>query len=156
MNAIDKANAAIEAEQLRRHPESPDSSNSETKLQKAIRRLTELRDHYRSEESAEVSLGEYAAGFHNGLELALAWIESRDAYLLTADDSERPSWDDAPAWARWLAQDENGKWHWFEGTRPPYICDYPGAVFGAWSSYWRSAIARIPDWRETLEERPHE
>ena len=25
-----------------------------------------------------------------------------------------PSWDDAPNWANWLAQDKSGKWYWFD------------------------------------------
>lgn len=28
-----------------------------------------------------------------------------------------PSWDDAPNWANWLAQDKSGKWYWFS-VRP--------------------------------------
>lgn len=28
-----------------------------------------------------------------------------------------PSWDDAPNWANWLAQDKSGKWYWFD-VRP--------------------------------------
>lgn len=26
----------------------------------------------------------------------------------------KPSWDDAPEWAEWLAQDGTGDWYWFE------------------------------------------
>lgn len=25
-----------------------------------------------------------------------------------------PHWDDSPYWARWLAQDSDGEWWWFE------------------------------------------
>jgi len=25
----------------------------------------------------------------------------------------KPSWDDAPSWAQWLAMDPNGRWFWF-------------------------------------------
>jgi len=25
----------------------------------------------------------------------------------------KPSWDTAPSWAQWLAQDEDGCWNWF-------------------------------------------
>ena len=28
-----------------------------------------------------------------------------------------PSWDNAPNWANWLAQDKSGKWYWFD-VRP--------------------------------------
>jgi len=27
---------------------------------------------------------------------------------------KKPNWDDAPDWANWLAQDEDGEWYWFE------------------------------------------
>ncbi len=26
----------------------------------------------------------------------------------------KPSWDDAPEWAQWLAMDESGRWWWYE------------------------------------------
>lgn len=28
----------------------------------------------------------------------------------------KPHWDDAPRWARWLAQDSDGEWFWYEKT----------------------------------------
>ena len=27
---------------------------------------------------------------------------------------QKPSWDDAPEWARYLAQDDDGWWYWFD------------------------------------------
>lgn len=27
----------------------------------------------------------------------------------------KPSWDDAPEWAQWLAMDEGGCWYWHAG-----------------------------------------
>ena len=32
------------------------------------------------------------------------------------DTATKPSWDDAPDWAWWLAQDRDGKWWWFENA----------------------------------------
>ena len=26
----------------------------------------------------------------------------------------KPSWNDAPEWAQWLAMDENESWYWYE------------------------------------------
>lgn len=26
----------------------------------------------------------------------------------------KPSWDDAPSWAQWLAMDKDGDWFWYE------------------------------------------
>src|SRR6056297_3729034 len=27
---------------------------------------------------------------------------------------KKPSWDDAPDWANWLAQDDEGQWFWYQ------------------------------------------
>jgi len=29
------------------------------------------------------------------------------------DKKEKPSWENAPLWAKWLAQDYHGNWSWF-------------------------------------------
>lgn len=26
----------------------------------------------------------------------------------------KPDWKDAPEWARWVSQDDDGQWHWWE------------------------------------------
>lgn len=31
----------------------------------------------------------------------------------------KPSWDDAPEWANWLAMDEDGDWYWHK--KEPYF-----------------------------------
>ena len=36
----------------------------------------------------------------------------------------KPSWDDAPEWAQWLAKDDDGKWFWYENK--------PVRVDGGW------------------------
>ena len=59
----------------------------------------------------------------------------------------KPSWDDAPEWANWLAQDENGEWYWYE--------DMPVKR----TNYWivedcKHAGANVDNWKNTLEERP--
>lgn len=38
----------------------------------------------------------------------------------------KPGWDDAPKWARWLAMDADGEWHWFAMN--------PKQKHGAWWS----------------------
>lgn len=64
-------------------------------------------------------------------------------------DSSRPSWEDAPDWARWLAQDEDGSWWWY-GDEP-----HLALSIGEWRSAALSSTAsHVPNWRETLEERP--
>lgn len=34
----------------------------------------------------------------------------------------KPSWDDAPEWANFLAMDDSSEWYWFE--REPAYCEY--------------------------------
>ena len=36
----------------------------------------------------------------------------------------KPSWNDAPEWANWLAQDRNGQWFWHENI--PVVFDDEG------------------------------
>ena len=41
-------------------------------------------------------------------------IRALHYFTRRAELINRPSWDDAPEWAEWLAQDESGEWFWFE------------------------------------------
>jgi hypothetical protein len=67
-----------------------------------------------------------------------------------------PSWDDAPEWANWLAQDFDGEWCWFEFA--PYV-DTTGE---AWDNAGKSkdvpreswSISHNFSWRNTLQSRP--
>lgn len=73
--------------------------------------------------------------------------------------SDKPSWDDAPDWAGWLAMDKSGVWCWFVGM--------PHAA----STLWLPSDDENPEgdtfdfidgmsheypipWNETLESRP--
>jgi len=64
----------------------------------------------------------------------------------------KPSWDEAPEWANWLAMDEDGLWGWFE-KQPEIKVD---------DGMWDLACTYIPadkyygddDWTESLERRP--
>jgi len=59
----------------------------------------------------------------------------------------KPNWKDAPEWARYLAQDENGGWWWYG--------DSPKSVANRWLNGTRYAPAFfVSNWRETLERRP--
>lgn len=64
----------------------------------------------------------------------------------------KPSWDDAPSWAQWLAMDGDGTWFWFE--EQPYFL----AVEGEWVcdagnfSWTPKGPATNPE--DTLERRP--
>ena len=68
----------------------------------------------------------------------------------------KPSWDDAPEWAQWLAQSENGQWDW--QSSKPVMCaavwDIPGSGGHAWEYMNKGEAPAGHDWRETLERRP--
>lgn len=64
----------------------------------------------------------------------------------------KPSWDDAPEWAEYLAMDGDGNWCWFE--QEPEL-----SVFtGTWDAQSRFEFADQllvrREWRDTLEKRP--
>lgn len=62
----------------------------------------------------------------------------------------KPSWKDAPSWAKWLAQDEDGNWFWYD--------EKPDLEFVCWSPNGKYAqkanLEIIKSWTTTLEERP--
>lgn len=61
----------------------------------------------------------------------------------------KPSWDDAPEWAQFLAQDENNEWYWYERE--------PSVMRDAWSANGGLARSASPEpdlWSDTLERRP--
>lgn len=63
----------------------------------------------------------------------------------------KPSWDDAPEWANWLAMDADGTWFWFE--------DEPISIFAGFipqginSGIARRQRAGKTHFTETLEKR---
>lgn len=60
----------------------------------------------------------------------------------------KPSWDDAPEWANYLAMDEDGEWWWYEME--------PIKRLGYWSAMGMKSAADqdIYQWEESLEKRP--
>ena len=58
----------------------------------------------------------------------------------------KPDWKYAPHWADYLAKDSDGEWYWHESI--------PEAVDGLSAANGRWELAHVPDWDETLEERP--
>ncbi len=62
----------------------------------------------------------------------------------------KPDWKSAPKWAKWLAQDANGIWYWYE-EQPQVLGN------SSWfSSGGNNEAAATPssEWRESLEQRP--
>jgi hypothetical protein len=65
----------------------------------------------------------------------------------------KPDWKDAPNWAKYLAQDMDWQWGWYENK--PRISPYSHTWF--WEDgEWQEAIpvAENKEWKETLEPRP--
>ena len=66
----------------------------------------------------------------------------------------KPSWDDAPEWAEWLAQDENGDWAFYpdkpNDKQDQWVMPYTAPY--ALNTVGRSKVHG--DWRNTLERRP--
>lgn len=58
----------------------------------------------------------------------------------------KPDWKDAPRWAKWLAQDCNGQWCWYEFA--------PATGMGYWLPFGRFKRIVIDEWDKTLEPRP--
>lgn len=63
----------------------------------------------------------------------------------------KPDWRAAPEWAKFLAQDQTGRWHWYE--RAPIISE------GYWAvpqpdSRWDDAEPELDSWEHSLEPRP--
>jgi len=70
--------------------------------------------------------------------------------------SEKPSWEDAPERARWLAQDEDGMWWWY-AEKPQLHDDQYGGYWDSVGLTWTEKICRgshNPNWQNTLEHRP--
>lgn len=66
-------------------------------------------------------------------------------------DENKPNWNDAPKWASWLAQNDCGRWFWFE--------EKPIKLNSVWHSENKNkmyAKAKIEGWQQTLQQRPSE
>lgn len=67
----------------------------------------------------------------------------------------KPSWDKAPAWARYVAQDSGGRWYWYD-AKPVAVDEefgIEGMVGKALYSFRYGEV--IGDWRNTPEQRPN-
>lgn len=64
----------------------------------------------------------------------------------------KPHWQDAPTWAQWLAQDEDGEWNWFSEKPRANTLAEPGYWLGG-NWMWAGPSPVSEDWNRTLEER---
>lgn len=64
---------------------------------------------------------------------------------------KKPDWGDAPLWAKWLAQNDDGQWFWYE--KKPTIAPNMGYFFAEGRDRYEEATY-ADDWDKTLEQRP--
>jgi len=62
--------------------------------------------------------------------------------------SNKPDWADAPEWAKYLAQDKDGEWNWFE-----FLPDQCSKSWDLARCVGRSEKATKEAWTLTLESR---
>lgn len=64
----------------------------------------------------------------------------------------KPDWKDAPQWANYLAQDEDGSWYWYEDEPDNYYLE-DGWFNNAGGKVEDAYIPKNDGWKDTLEER---
>jgi len=81
------------------------------------------------------------------------WLSRR------AELQNKPSWEDAPEWAEWIAQDDDGEWKWLGSNPSKYINGWTAnklsccKKMGSYGSVIEKGTI-LGDWRDTLEKRP--
>lgn len=83
-------------------------------------------------------------------------LEAQEAEKAAHIISDIPSWDDAPEWANFTAQDECGSWCWFDVEPIPHDVDQEWMLGHGWAEC-ATAIGEAPgnpDWKNTLRRRP--
>lgn len=85
------------------------------------------------------------------------WITKDQWLTRRAELQNKPSWNDAPEWAGFLGQDDDGVWFWHGEEPNSNGEDANGCLY--WMSHGLSDIAcrgeLLGDWRDTLEKRPY-
>ena len=76
-----------------------------------------------------------------------------------AELQNKPSWEDAPEWAEWVAQDDDGEWKWLGSNPSKYINGWTAnklsccKKMGSYGSVIEKGTI-LGDWRDTIEKRP--
>ena len=56
----------------------------------------------------------------------------------------KPSWSDAPKWAKYLAMDKSGMWNWYENTptkfEDAYVPNGGRSITAGYSLYWENSL----------------
>ena len=82
-------------------------------------------------------------------------ITKKEWLARRAELQNKPSWNDAPEWANWLAQDEDGEWWFFSAKPKVQSVSFDEQCSGIRADYAKKGET-IGDWRDTLENRPEE
>lgn len=88
-------------------------------------------------------------------------VEMSDWLARRAELQNKPSWADAPDWAEWLAQDEDGEWKWLGSNPSKYIDGWTANKLsrckkvGAYGAVIEKGTI-LCDWCDTLEKRPEQ
>lgn len=69
-------------------------------------------------------------------------------------DNGKPDWKDAPEYANWLAQDQDGSWWWYEKLPDPLKGSDGDGVWRFGGRCEKVGVEPNEGWRETLEQRP--
>jgi hypothetical protein len=75
---------------------------------------------------------------------------------LFAKGYNKPSWENSPVWAQWLACDVDGDWFWFELEPVPLVGGVWCTNHDGRPSFF-AGIAEddvVENWNDTLEQRP--
>lgn len=73
---------------------------------------------------------------------------------LRAELQNKPSWNDAPEWANWMAQSPRGHWEFFSAKpRATYLWMYSVGERSSANDIATPGVI-LGDWRDTLESRP--
>ena len=82
--------------------------------------------------------------------------KTKDQWLTRrAELQNKPSWKDAPEWANWLAQDEDGEWWFFSAKPKVQSVSFDERGSGISADYAKKGET-LGDWRDTLEKRPEQ
>lgn len=104
---------------------------------------------------------EYGANFYEDKVeiIGVIGMITKDQWLSRRTELQnKPNWADAPEWAGWLAQDEDGQWYWYcsepfvDETNDDKMWDF-GDSFDHEDCEFGEVLG---DWRDTLEKRPEQ
>ena len=74
---------------------------------------------------------------------------------MATNKTYKPSWLNAPKWAKYLAKDESGEWWWFE-NKPIFESKSKGDMWAEYTGRAEPANTDTIPYNKSLEQRPEE